>query len=294
MQELWEENLSASVSRQVLEVTEKFSAMAASHSISTDYGKLDCVTAIFMSFFLRNQPLAFWTAFFPVFNNVFNLHGVTLMARENDRFLKQVTFHLLRLAVFRNDSIRKRAIMGIQILVRVGSRHSVNASLSLSLNMLMVSISLLQSSFYYLMQTARLRVMLIITLSELMSDVQVTQMKSDGTLEESGEARRLRKSLEEMADEAKSQILLRECGLPECALSSVPEKMTENKWSWSVVKYLSDSLLLALDASLEHALLVSLAQMLTLMHGMLWLVSMTLTKSSTNSMFLFVHFSMVG
>lgn len=42
------------------------------------------------------------------------------MARENDRFLKQVAFHLLRLAVFRNDSIRKRAVIGLQILVRVG------------------------------------------------------------------------------------------------------------------------------------------------------------------------------
>lgn len=41
------------------------------------------------------------------------------MARENDRFLKQVAFHLLRLAVFRNVSIRKRAVIGLQILVRV-------------------------------------------------------------------------------------------------------------------------------------------------------------------------------
>ncbi|KAH7554308.1 hypothetical protein JRO89_XS12G0160500 [Xanthoceras sorbifolium] len=225
--ELWEENLSAAVSLQVLEITEKFSAMAASHSIATDYGKLDCITAIVMSFFSRNQPIAFWKAFFPVFNCVFDLHGATLMARENDRFLKQVAFHLLRLAVFRNDSIRKRAVVGLQILVR----------------------------------TARLRVMLTITLSELMSDVQVTQMKSDGTLEESGEARRLRKSLEEMADEAKSLSLLRECGIPESALSAIPERFSENRWSWSEVKYLSESLLLALDASLEHALLGSVMTM---------------------------------
>ncbi|XP_061357893.1 guanine nucleotide exchange factor SPIKE 1 isoform X1 [Gastrolobium bilobum] len=227
--ELWEENLSASVSLQVLEVTQKFSLMAASHSIATDCGKLDCITAVFMSFLSRNQPLTFWKAFFPVFNSVFDLHGATLMARENDRFLKQVTFHLLRLAVFRNENIRNRAVVGLQILVR--------------------------SSFHYFTQTARLRVMLIITLSELMSDVQVTQMRSDGSLEESGEARRLRKSLDEMKDETKSAYLLKECGLPEGALVAIPEKMTENRWSWSEVKYLSDSLLLALDASLEHALL---------------------------------------
>lgn len=99
--------------------------------------------------------------------------------------------------------------------------------------------------------------MLTITISELMSEVQVTQMKSDGMLEESGEARRLRKSLEEMADEGNSPNILRECGLSENTLFSIPERMTENRWSWSEVKYLSDSLLLALDASLEHSLLVS-------------------------------------
>ncbi|KAF9672153.1 hypothetical protein SADUNF_Sadunf11G0011100 [Salix dunnii] len=233
--ELWEENLSAAVSLQVLEISEKFSMMAASHSIATDYGKLDCLTATFTSFFSRNQPLSFWKALFPVFNNVFDLHGATLMARENDRFLKQVAFHLLRLAVFRNESVKKRAVIGLQILVR--------------------------SAFYYFMQTARLRVMLTITLSELMSDVQVTQMRSDGMLEESGEARRLRKSLEEMADELKTPDLLQECGLPESALVAVPEKLAENRWSWSEVKYLSDCLILALDASLEHALLGSVMTM---------------------------------
>ncbi|KAK4765865.1 hypothetical protein SAY87_007507 [Trapa incisa] len=226
--ELWEENLSASVSLQVLEITEKFSMMAATHSIATEYGKLDCITAILMNNFSRNQPLEFWKALFPVFNSVFDLHGATLIARENDRFLKHAAFHLLRLAVFRNDSIRKRAVVGIQILVR--------------------------SSFYYLTQTARLRVMLTITLSELMSEIQVTQMKSDGSLEESGEARRLRKSLEEIANEEKSVELLKECGIPENSLVAFQEG-SKNEWSWEEVKYLSNNLLLALDAGLEHALL---------------------------------------
>ncbi|WCJ32880.1 guanyl-nucleotide exchange factors GTPase binding GTP binding [Euphorbia peplus] len=230
--ELWEENLSAAVSLQVLEISEKFSLMAASHNIATDYGKLDCISAIFMSFFSRNQPLAFWKDLFPVFYSVFDLHGATLMARENDRFLKQVAFHLLRLGVFRNESIRKRAVIGLQILVR--------------------------SSFCYFMQTSRLRVMLTITLSELMSDVQVTQMRSDGALEESGEARRLRKSLEEMADEHKSASVLQECGLTENFLTVILESSPENRWSWSEVKRLSENLILALDASLEHALVASL------------------------------------
>jgi hypothetical protein len=232
--ELWEENVSATVSLQVLEITENFSSMAASHNIATDYGKLDCITTILTSFFSRNQSLAFWKAFFPIFNRIFDLHGATLMARENDRFLKQIAFHLLRLAVYRNDSVRKRAVIGLQILVK--------------------------SSLYF-MQTARLRALLTITLSELMSDVQVTHMKSDNTLEESGEARRLQQSLSEMADEAKSVNLLRECGLPDDTLLIIPEKFTENRWSWAEVKHLSDSLVLALDASLGHALLGSVMAM---------------------------------
>ncbi|CAO2824221.1 unnamed protein product [Amaranthus hypochondriacus] len=227
--ELWEENLCAAVSLQVLEVIEKFSTTAASRGIATDYGKLDCITSIFTSFFSRNQPLTFWKALLLVFNNIFSSHGSTLMSRENDRFLKQIAFHLLRLAVYRNENIRRRAVIGLQILVR--------------------------SSFCNFMQTTRLRVMLTITLSELMSDVQATLMKPDGSFEESGEQKRLRKSLEEMADEVNSTSLLRECGLPESALVAIPENSTENRWSWSEVKSLSDSLTLALDASLEHALL---------------------------------------
>lgn len=228
--ELWEENLSTAVSLEVLGITEKFSVAAGTRSITTDYTKLDCVTSILMGLLSRSQPLAFWKAFLPVVYNIFNLHGATLMARENDRFLKQIAFHLLRLAVFRNDSIRKRAVVGLQILVR--------------------------NSFNYFKNTTRLRVMLTITLSELMSDVQVTQMKSDGSLEESGETRRLRKSLEEMAD-VRSKDLLKDCGLPVTALEVAPEGSSDNRWSWVEVKHLSKCLVQALDAGLEHALLGS-------------------------------------
>ncbi|ONL97605.1 Guanine nucleotide exchange factor SPIKE 1 [Zea mays] len=228
--ELWEENLSTAVSLEVLGITEKFSVAAGARSITTDYAKLDCVTSILMGLLSRNQSLAFWKAFLPVVYNIFNVHGATLMARENDRFLKQIAFHLLRLAVFRNDSIRKRAVVGLQILVR--------------------------NSFNYFKNTTRLRVMLTITLSELMSDVQVTQMKFDGSLEESGEARRLRKSLEEMAD-VRSKDLLKDCGLPVTALEAAPEGSSDNRWSWVEVKHLSKCLVQALDAGLEHALLGS-------------------------------------
>lgn len=55
------------------------------------------------------------------------------MARENDRFLKQIAFHLLRLAVYRNDSVRKRAVIGLQILVKVKHLESCKDSLFLTI-----------------------------------------------------------------------------------------------------------------------------------------------------------------
>ncbi|KAM3394597.1 hypothetical protein P3S68_003599 [Capsicum galapagoense] len=109
----------------------------------------------------------------------------------------------------------------------------------------------------------RLRVMLTITLSKLMSEVQVTQTKPDGTLEESGEACHLQNFLEEATNEVKSSSLLVESGLLGNTVITVHKGSVENLWSWFEVKFLSESLLMALDASLEHALLISLASLIT-------------------------------
>ncbi|XP_024369391.1 guanine nucleotide exchange factor SPIKE 1 isoform X5 [Physcomitrium patens] len=227
--ELWEENLSASAMLQILEVLEKFISAVSSQAVLTDYMRLDCITTIFIGFLGRSQPLPFWKAFLPFFNNVFRRHGATLMSRENDRFLKQVAFHLLRLGVFRNESIRKRSVVGLQILVR--------------------------NAYHYFQGLSRLRVMLTITLSELMSDVQVTHPKMDGSLEESGESQRLRRSLQQIAQESISADLLRECGLPEDSLTALPEGVNGQQWSWAGVAELSTSLLKAVDAAVGHALL---------------------------------------
>lgn len=98
--------------------------------------------------------------------------------------------------------------------------------------------------------------MLTITLSELMSDVQVTHPCPDGTFEESGEARRLRRSLQDIAAETISTELLKECTLPENCLVAVPDGASENRWRWKELEDLSTTLLRALDAAVEHALLV--------------------------------------
>jgi hypothetical protein len=114
----------------------------------------------------------------------------------------------------------------------------------------------LQTAFHYFQGLSRLRVLLTITLSELMSDVQVTQHRMDGSLEESGESQRLRRSLRQIAQENISSDLLRECGLPENTLSAMPEGGGEQNWSWAAVAELSNSLLKAVEAAVGHALLV--------------------------------------
>jgi len=240
--ELWEENLSASVTLQIMEVMEKFLEAVAAGKVMTDYVKLDCITTIFTGFLSRSQPLPFWKAFIPVFSKLFKTHGATLMGRENDRFLKQVVFHLLRLAVFRNDSIRERAVVGLQLLVR--------------------------TSFCYFQNIARLRVMLTITLSELMSDVQVTQTRMDGRLEESAEAQRLRKSLQQMGAESLSPHLLEECGVSGSPLEVTPEGSSEDLWHWSEMADLATTLLKALDAATQHALLGQSPGTMTDKYGM--------------------------
>ncbi|KAH9556934.1 hypothetical protein CY35_07G058600 [Sphagnum magellanicum] len=240
--ELWEENLSASVTLQIMEVMEKFLEAVAAGKVMTDYVKLDCITTIFTGFLSRSQPLPFWKAFIPVFSKLFKTHGATLMGRENDRFLKQVVFHLLRLAVFRNDSIRERAVVGLQLLVR--------------------------TSFCYFQNIARLRVMLTITLSELMSDVQVTQTRMDGQLEESAEAQRLRKSLQQMGAESLSPHLLEECGVSGSPLEVTPEGSSEDLWHWSEMADLATTLLKALDAATQHALLGQSPGTMTDKYGM--------------------------
>lgn len=55
--------------------------------------------------------------------------------------------------------------------------------------------------------------MLTITLPKLMSNVQLAQMKPNGSLDKSGEARHLKKSLEEMEDQRMNTQLINDCGL---------------------------------------------------------------------------------
>ena len=81
--------------------------------------------------------------------------------------------------------------------------------------------------------------MLTITLSELISDVQVTQPKMDGSFKESGKCQRLRRSLQQIAQESITADLLQECGIPEDSLTVVLEGVNDHQWDWAGVAELS-------------------------------------------------------
>lgn len=113
-----------------------------------------------------------------------------------------------------------------------------------------------QNAFHHFKGLSRLRAMLTISLSELMADVQVTHPRMDGSLEESGESQRLRRSLQQIAQENISSEFLHECGLPETTLTAMPGGGCEHQWSWAAVTDLSTTLLKAVQAAVNHALLV--------------------------------------
>lgn len=113
-----------------------------------------------------------------------------------------------------------------------------------------------QNAFHHFKGLSRLRAMLTISLSELMADVQVTHPRMDGSLEESGESQRLRRSLQQIAQENISSEFLHECGLPETTLTAMPDGGCEHQWSWAAVTDLSTTLLKAVQAAVNHALLV--------------------------------------
>ena len=99
----------------------QFVDAALVQAVATDYTRFNCITSIFIGFLGRSQPLPLWKAFLSVFSKVCSRNRAILMSRENETFLKQVAFHLLRLGVFQNQSIQKRVVVGLQILIRVRS-----------------------------------------------------------------------------------------------------------------------------------------------------------------------------
>ena len=104
----------------------QFVDAASVQAVATDYTRLDCITSIFIGILGCSQPLPLWKAFLSVFSKVCSRHGAILMSRENETFLKQVAFHLLWLGVFRNEYIRKRAVIGLQILIQVRSLYELS------------------------------------------------------------------------------------------------------------------------------------------------------------------------
>jgi hypothetical protein len=65
--------------------------------------------------------------------------------------------------------------------------------------------------------------------------------------------------LQQMAMSSYSRDLLRDCGLPEDSLVAKLDDEGEDLWNWSEMSDLSKTLLQALDAATEHALMVCIS-----------------------------------
>eukprot|EP00850_Spirogloea_muscicola_P006481 SM000030S11490 [mRNA] locus=s30:801352:813323:- [translate_table: standard] len=241
---VWEDNMSLAVSLQVVEILRRFSAAVSARQVQTDYDKLECFTAVLTILLSKGQYLTFWKTFLPIFSELLSSQGAVLLSPVNNRFQKDVAFYFVRLLVSKTEFLRKGAIAALYILLNNGHTN--------------------------FRSTERLQVMLIMTLSELISDVPVLTKNLRGVLEESEEIARLRLSLAELgrlegvptttaASPATTAASI--VGLEGIADTIKPALSISEERSWRqhVLGELKDSLVEVLEAQLEHSRLAMLS-----------------------------------
>ncbi|GJP50031.1 hypothetical protein CLOM_g9183 [Closterium sp. NIES-68] len=256
---LWESSVAAWCSLQVLEILEKFSDMAADGLVATDYACMDCLTGPLSVMLALPQPMSFWEPFVPAFAEMLRLHGKAMLdgppsaaataaaaaaaeaggdvggsgggssavGRGGDMLLKDLFGSLLRQMAVRPEFIRKRALLCLLLLLR--------------------------NALLHMRDVERLRVILTVALSEVLSHMRLLHSPSPspgptsrsssvsssagggvsgaaaGDLVESVEVEKLRLSLEELGTEDKWFQLLDECGLPSICLEIVVEDEGEEE-----------------------------------------------------------------
>ncbi|CAI5521433.1 unnamed protein product [Closterium sp. Naga37s-1] len=245
----WEASVAAWCAVQVLEVVEKFSDMAADGLVATDYQTMDCLTGPLSVMLALPQPMSFWEPFVPAFAEMLRLHGKAMLdgppsaaaadtadsgggggaaAKGGDVLLKGLFGSLLRQMALRPEFIRKRALLCLLLLLR--------------------------NALLHMKDVERLRVILTVALSEVLSHMRLLHAPSPspapasrsssassiasaaggagggaGELVESAEVEKLRLSLEELGTEDKWFQLLDECGLPSICLEIVVEEDEEKE-----------------------------------------------------------------
>ncbi|CAI5532559.1 unnamed protein product [Closterium sp. Naga37s-1] len=242
----WEASVAAWCAVQVLEVVEKFSDMAADGLVATDYQTMDCLTGPLSVMLALPQPMSFWEPLVPAFAEMLRLHGKAMLdgppsaaaadtadsagaaAKGGDVLLKGLFGSLLKQMALRPEFIRKRALLCLLLLLR--------------------------NALLHMKDVERLRVILTVALSEVLSHMRLLHAPSPspapasrsssassiasaaggagggaGELVESAEVEKLRLSLEELGTEDKWFQLLDECGLPSICLEIVVEEDEEKE-----------------------------------------------------------------
>eukprot|EP00850_Spirogloea_muscicola_P021053 SM000234S07913 [mRNA] locus=s234:83605:85910:- [translate_table: standard] len=185
--------------------------------------RMEGIPGMVASFLSQGQTIEAWRQFMPMFAQLFEEHGDLLLHSTNNRLLREMFFQLMRLMLSQNDVLRKHAVLALQIVCRTAAA--------------------------YLGSIERMRVMLTMTLSELLSDLRVLERTPDDNLVETGDVDRLRMSLAQLGIQSPA-----DCGLPEqvCDMT-IDDAVGEKAWQWEGVKDLRCTLQGVLEAFLDHS-----------------------------------------
>eukprot|EP00850_Spirogloea_muscicola_P023066 SM000326S12434 [mRNA] locus=s326:106260:112275:- [translate_table: standard] len=167
-----------------------------------------------------------WRQFMPTFAALFEEHGSLLLHPSNARPLKEMAFQLMRMMISANEDLRKHSVVALLLMCR--------------------------TTFQCLGRLQHMKVLLTMTLSELMSDSRLLDLASAGRVVETGDVERLRMSLDQLFSKSASAALLRDCGLAQGSLEAF-DVSGRSRWDWQEVEDLSKSLQNVLGAFIEHS-----------------------------------------
>eukprot|EP00850_Spirogloea_muscicola_P015234 SM000115S23913 [mRNA] locus=s115:228492:237452:+ [translate_table: standard] len=169
-----------------------------------------------------------WAAFLPTFASLFEENGDLLLGFD-DKALREILFQLMRLMVVHSVALRKRAVVAMLLLIR--------------------------NSFLHLGSISRLKVMLSLTMSEILSNMGfLDRSHSDFLmLELTSGVRRLRHSLLQLGSWDEISVSLVECGLAKTSLEAVRPGESINRWDWEDVHDLQEVQLRVLEAFVGHS-----------------------------------------
>eukprot|EP00850_Spirogloea_muscicola_P019338 SM000188S03833 [mRNA] locus=s188:199236:208245:- [translate_table: standard] len=169
-----------------------------------------------------------WAAFLPTFASLFEENGDLLLGFD-DKALREILFQLMRLMVVHSVALRKRAVVAMLLLIR--------------------------NSFLHLGSISRLKVMLSLTMSEILSKMGLLDRSHSDflMLELTSGVRRLRHSLLQLGSWDEISASLVECGLANTSLEAVRPGESINRWNWEDVHDLREVQLRVLEAFVEHS-----------------------------------------